>query len=229
MTFQELQDEILLLVIDTPTAVQTLVPKFVNRAIKKLQRKHNFKIMETSVAMTTGLLIRTLDAVPDNWKQVRSKPYYTEELGSVREMKYVSTQVEALVSYGNDPDLDYGSPRLIFENSESGKFEVYPFPDGLSDYTDGEYRVTLPYWKFLDDLSASSDTNWFTENAEQWIIYQGVAEAFYANEDEDRAQVWERRAAQEYKDVLLTDKTRRQADTETFVYHTGARSPHTQE
>lgn len=228
-TFANMKTEVLTLVIDTPTAVQTLVGSFVNRAHRKLQVKHNFKVMESEVSFTTNTAqadTRVLGARPSDWKMPRGNPYYIESLGGFMELSYAPSKGEALARYGNDPDLDYGSPRVIVEDDLPQEFDVYPFPDGLSDYSDGEYRITIPYWKFLSPLVSDNDEDWLTTNAEQYIIYQAVAEAFYANEDEQRAQIWERRAKPEFDDVVKQDKYRRLGEVQSLVPHLGARMPH---
>ncbi len=228
-TFAELKSEVQSLLIDADTVVQNLTGKWVNRAIRKLEAKHNFKVMEASQSFTTTAFQRRLGSRPGDWKMARGKPYYIESLGEIRKFGWAPSESEALAATGNNVDLDWGRPRLIFDNDLPGEFDIYPYPDGLSDYDDGEYRVVVPYWKFLGQLISDSDTNWFTTNAEQWIIYQSVAEGFYANEDEARAQTWETRGMREYKDVLWLDKARRMGDVENFIPHLGAISPHTDE
>jgi hypothetical protein len=227
--FAALKTEVQTLLIDAPTAVSSLTGTWVNRAIRKLQQKHNFKAMETEVAFTTVVDTRSLGARPADWKEARRKPYYIEDLGTIRELIYVDDKSQALAAFGDDTDYDFGSPRALFEDEEAAAFLIFPYPDALSDYSDGEYRLVLPYWQYLDALVGDEETNWFTSNAEQYIVYQAVAEGFYANEDEDRALIWERRAMSQYADVLLQDKRRRLANTDTFAYHTGARMPQTQE
>lgn len=227
-TFGEMQTEVNLWLIDTPTAIQQLVPKFINRAIRSLQNKHNFKTMEATADFTTAEGSRGLvgDALT-YWKEARGKPVILEDLGRVRELQWQADEVEALSAYGNSVDLDFGRPRLLRRTSDG--FDVYPYPDGNSDYDDGEYRIRIPYWAFTVPLAASSDTNWFTENTEEAIIFGAVTEGFYANEDEERAMTWETRTARKIKEAIHTDKTQWLSETDTFVPHLGARMPHTQE
>ena len=45
-TFLELMTEVRGNIIDLPTFVTNNVPSYVNRAIRELQNKHNFKVME---------------------------------------------------------------------------------------------------------------------------------------------------------------------------------------
>lgn len=228
-TFIELKTEVLANVIDTPTAIQTYVGTYVNRALKKIQVKHDFKCMEAEVTFTTVNLTRSLGDRPTDWKKPRGNPYFIYNLGGTQDMQFVSSRTDAQARWGTSVDFDYGAPQGLYEDDLASVFAVYPFPDLLSDYPDGNYRVTVPYWKFIGKLISDNDENWLTINAEQWIIYQATAEAFYVNEDETRGQLWEARAAKEYKDVILHDKDRRWAETTSLVMHLGARKPHTQE
>jgi hypothetical protein len=87
-------------------------------------------------------------------------------------------------------------------------FEVYPLPDGLSLYANssaGEYRIRVPYWKFLPALTGSG-TNWFTANAEEWIVFEATSDGFFMDHDEQRGTLWAQRASAKWADVLLADK-----------------------
>lgn len=229
MNFGEIKTEVSTFVIDVPASVTALLPNLINRSMKRLQQRHNFKVMEAKASFTTVVGTRLLGSVPPDWKEPRGNPYYVEDLGSVREMFFAQDEANAVARYGDDPDLDFGDPRLIVEDATLQQFNAYPYPDGISDYSDGEYRVVVPYWKFFTPLSADADTNWFTQNAENYIIYDSIAMAFYANEDEGRAKVWEVLAMKEYNDAINTDKARRVAEVQSFAPHLGALRPHTQE
>lgn len=229
-TFAELKSEVLTLVIDTPTSVQGLVGKFVNRALKKLQQKHNFKVMEYGAAFTTVVGTHLLGPVPPLWKETRGKAIvFWDDMSKPRELGWTTPSAEARVRFGDDPDIHYGAPRTLVNNNISGTFGVYPYPDGLSLYSDGEYRISISYWTYLADLAADADANWFTSNAEQYIIFTAVSDAFFADHDENNAILWKSRAQAEYADILLTDKVSRFAETQSFVPHLGARMPHTEE
>lgn len=229
MNFGELKTEVLTHVIDTPTSITTLVPTFVKRAVRKIQQKHNFKVMEAKATFTTSPLQRILGTRPSDWKAPRGNPYFVEFFGSLKDMQWVASDSDGIARWGNNSQYDYGFPQAIFEDDLPSEFQVFPYPDALSDYADGNYRITVPYWKYLGQLISDGDTNWFTDNADEWIVYQAVADAFYTNQDIQHAQIWSNRAKTEYADILLLDKDRRLAETNTLVAHPGARRPHTQE
>lgn len=226
--FVSLKNEVLAMVIDTPSSVQTYVPTFINRAIRKLQAKHDFKVMEAEISFVTTPDTRVLGPRPSDWKKSRGQPYFIEDLGGFIPMSWASNRQEPLAAFGNDPDVDTGSPQVLFEDDLPGELDFYPYSDTNSDYSDGEYRITVPYWKYLGNLIADSDSNWFTTNAEDYIVFRATSFAFWADHDEERAQIWLQRANQEYHDILLLDKDRRLADLDTLVMHTGALPPHLQ-
>lgn len=45
----------------------------------------------------------------------------------------------------------------------------------------------MPYWRYLNDLDADGDTNWFTTYGELYILYQATGHGFMADWNETRA------------------------------------------
>jgi hypothetical protein len=227
MTFQELQAEVQVKVIDLPTVITTSVPTLVNRAIRTLQKRHNYKVMEAEAAFTTTLQTRVLGAVPSDFKEFREVPYLVEDLGRVRIVNVAPTRRDALLFWNDD---DEGYPRELLDALPDGtgarNFEVFPLPDGQSDYVDGEYRVRVPYWRYLPNLIQTSDTNWFTVNAEEFVIFKAVAEAFAIDWDEQRSAVWEAKAEVKRREVEKEDKVYRLSSLLAVPIHTsGVRGP----
>lgn len=229
-TFLEIQTAVLRNLIDTPTAVSAAVPDLINKSMKRLQQKHNFKVMQASQSYTTTVATRSIGSVPSDWKRARAKPYEVENNGHVRRLNFVATRTEALLAFADDSTRDDGPPRVLLEaepSTEAGAavFEVFPYPDGNSLYSDGEYRIVVPYWKFLTALSGDSDTNWFTTNAEFYLEFMATSEGFAIDWDEERSAFWAQKAAAEYNDVLLTDKRAWIGDLDNLAVHKGARGP----
>lgn len=228
-TFSELQERVLSRVIDAPDFIQTEVPFLINEAIRSLQRRHNFKVMEAqSGPNVTTLGSQTLVTIT-NWKEARGLPFRIENLGGVREMTYTPNRAQASRLFSLDPDIDIGEPSLLLETEtvdedDSRTFQVFPFPDGFSDYEDGEYRIYIPYWKYLPNLSANDDSNWFTNNAVEYILAAATSRGFELSWDEARAQVWEDKAIMWANEVIMEDKKKRISMANTMPYYTGARS-----
>ena len=209
-------------IIDTPTAIQDEVTGLINAAMHKLQTKHNFKVMETLLAASTTVDTRVLTTLPSDFKEWRGKPYYVRDEGDRQRMVWAAARGD-LTSYIDEDDDSFPMVLLVSEPTDTGaaNIEVWPLPDGNSDYDDGEYRIKMPYYRYLPALAADGDTNWFTVNAEDWLVNQAVAEGFFLDWDEERATVWAQRAQLELSEVIGRDKKYRLSTVETLVPHQG--------
>lgn len=229
-TYTEIQTRVTRRLIDLPTAVSTEVPALVNKAMRELQKRHNFDVQRAETGLTsTTVSTRVVDSVPSDWKEVRRRPYYVTDLGNVVPLIWAPSRSEAVDYFTYDDANDIGPPQLIAmglpTTAGARNFEVWPYPDGASDYDDGEYQINIPYWRYLSDLSSGSDTNWFTVNAEDYLYAQAVAEGFKLDWDWENAALWEQQAAKEFALVVQTDKKQTLALVETMVPHKGARTP----
>ena len=225
-TFTQIQDRVKRRVIDLPASVTTEVPALINEAMRRLQRKHNFKVMETETAiLTTTIALRTLStaAVPSNFKEMRGSPYLITESGGFKDLLHPDQRASAMREYSVSDVNAEGEPRLIVDGEPSDlnvrNWAVYPFPDGNSDFANGEYRIVIPYWRYLPILVINSDANWFTADAEEYLVYRATAEAFALNWDEERMAIWTQKAADERVEVIKTDKKTRLAGVDTLVPH----------
>lgn len=227
-TYLDLRTRVLRALIDTPTNIQAEVPLLVNEALSKLQNKHNFFVMQARQAYITAVVdppVRVLGAVPTDWKAWNGRPYYVEDLGSIHWLTIAPDRGN--VEYYRNTD-DTGPPRFILQAETDingvGNFEIFPFPDGLADYTDGEYRVEVPYWRYLPRLVADADTNWFLQqdDAIQYIIREATANGFELNEDDIRSDRWVLRQKATYNDIVMLDKHRWLSGMDTLVPHLGA-------
>lgn len=239
-TFGELQTRVQHIVIDLPTSVTAQVPTLIKEAVRKLQTKHDFEICKaTTAVLTTTLETRVLAALPSDWNKWRGKPYHIGVQGQVLELGTFAERADALREFDTmdggeaDPETMSGSPVGILLSEPTDELgtrniEVYPLPDGNSLYLDGEYRIVLPYWKFLTTLSGAGDQNWFTNNAEEWIVFMAAAGAFFLDWDENRGTLWTQRASVEYKDIILRDKYTKLGQVSEIVPNRDARGPRVQ-
>ena len=196
-TFAEIKTRVETRVIDLPAAITAEVGTLVNAAMKTLEQKHNFKVMQTETAqLVTTAASHTLAAVPTNWKEARLKPYIVENDGTTIKLTMATDRSAILSAFALSDTTDDGEPQAILEaeptdDTGAASFEVYPFPDGLSDFSNGEYRIVIPYWRFVTALSADADTNWFTVHAEEYLVAMGASKGFLLDWDEPRAQLWQ--------------------------------------
>jgi len=220
VTYQEIQTAALEALIDPVAIVSNAVPRLVNQAIRELEGRFKFKAMQANANYTTlvntNTLVGNAGALPADFKAFRGRPYYVEFLGSTGPMDIVLSK--ELVQRRWDTN-DFADPHSIVV--DDGLF-VYPQADGASDYPDGEYRITIPYWKTLGNLVNPTDTNWFTENAAQYLINWTVKEGFAIDWDEARMNVWDDRAEKQALRVILEGKKQWLSADDTLVPHQGA-------
>lgn len=234
-TFAQLQTRVTEIVIDTPTAITSQVPTLIRESVRRLTRLHDFKVCEaTTEVFETSLETRVLGAVPSNFYKWRGKPYLISEQGRVRELGTFPDRASAMRVYGTedggeaDPTDLSGPPKFLSLSEPSDElgtmnFELWPLPDEESLFTDGNYRIAVPYYKYLTALSGNSDTNWFTNNAEQWLAWDAASQAFFLNWDEQRALTWAQNAAKAYKEVIDADKKLRFSEVTELTPSSDAR------
>lgn len=206
--FSTIQTRVNNRVIDLPKTVQVEIPDLINRAIRKAQEKHNFRIMEAEEPQTTGTEVRLLGDVPSDWKEKRARPYLRigqdGELGTDI-IDWSSSKEDMLKRFQLDDTTNSGRPIFIQLANAGTTFHVWPFPDGNSQWDNGLYRVVLPYWKFFKSLGGAN-TNWFTDNMEDYIVNQATAEAMMLNWDAENAAKWFLLASDEFRRGVRLDK-----------------------
>lgn len=222
-TFADIQEAVSGNLIDTPTFVADAIPGLINRAYRKAQSKHNFWIMRAEASFTTLEGDHTLvGTFPTDWKEWRGKPYWIENSGAKRRL-YLFPDIDHARSRWDADDV--GDPDGLVESLPATDgtvtLEVYPLPLGDSDYSDGEFRITVPYWKYLPVLSADGDTTWLLNEGEAWIEAQATYYGFAKDWDEGRQKEWEVNAAKEWRDLMIRDKKKHFSLIDTFVPHTG--------
>lgn len=228
-TFTELQTRVGQIVIDLPTTVTAQLPTLVNEAMRTLQRTHNFRVMEARTSLfTTTYQTATLGAVPSDFKAFRGRPSLINQDGSVVQLEVANSQEEAWRDFGTtlggeaDEDNLMGTPKVVYLGEPSdvygtASFAVGPIPDDLSIYTSGDYRISIPYWKYLPALSAGADYNWLTVNCDDFITFQAAAEAFFDDHDVENGTYWQQKAQARYNEIIASDKQARVAQRDILI------------
>jgi len=212
ISFTTLQNRVNTRVIDLPSAVSAEVPTLINDAIHFLCAAHNFKVMEAEFQLITSSSTTShiLGVIPTDWKEQRNEPYYVSNVGWTKEMMWQPNRDLVYRRWAPFDPNQIGPPRdlLLGEASNTTvppvpqpdpdmgflNIEVYPFSDGQSDYSGGQYRINIPYWRYLPDLSAGSDHNWFTDWCDRFIVDHATADAFALDWDEQRSDYWMKKA-----------------------------------
>jgi len=201
--FSVLQTDVRNFTLDLPAETDALVPDFIVKAIRDAEVRHNFRYMEAEVALVTTVDTRIVDTVPPLWKARLTDPYVLLDDGTTREFEWAPSASEMIRRYDNDTDDD-GDPEFLFEDQTN--FSVYPLPDGDSDYTDGEYRIYVPYYAFSAALSLDTDTNWMTNNMRWYVTYAAAGEACLMNRDSVTASNLLTRAETQFQLGVKQDK-----------------------
>ena len=230
-TFLTIQARVKRRVIDLPAAVTAEVNTLINAAIRTLERRHKFRVQEALTAqMLTVAAQRTLAVVvPTDYLEARGIPRQILNTGDDRKLRWLSSRNAAWDQFSHTDATETGEPKALLDPEQDKEgarsFEVYPFSDSLSDFSDGEYRIIVPYWRTLATLSADGDTNWFTTNAEEYIVAQATSEAFLLDWDEERAAVWATRGNVHFEEVKKTDKMSRLGGVDTLIPSPDAAGP----
>lgn len=230
MTFQALQTRVQTRVIDLPPAVLAEVPTLINEAIRTAQRKYNFRAMENSVTMITTLgSLTPSPSTITGFKEYKDKgPYLLRNLVKAKR-ELISSGDDAALSALADPNNPTEPNFLI--NSVSGdnsvwSFTVYPYPDTLSDWPDGNYRIVVPYYKYTGVLVNGSDTNWFVDNMDDYIYREATGQAFGLNWDYQAMALWLQQAEVKFKEAKNADKYTRLSGVDQLVpFWQGANQP----
>jgi hypothetical protein len=239
--YSELQTRVTRRVIDLPAAVTAEVPQLINIALTKLQEKHNFRVMEAELAAYTlvrthtllqsvggpAIIIPTAPAI--NFKEWRGEPWYLRyQDGSPRFMSWAPSReaIWGMFTQGGAVTTDQSFPQIILEEPSSDIYNsrnlsVYPLPDGASDYPDGEYRITIPFYQYLPALDLSGDHNWLTDqpSGEEFIVAWAAGKAFSLNWDFQKYALLTQEAETHYKDVVTADKRYRLGPVREWVPH----------
>lgn len=224
-TYLDIQNRVLTRLIDTPTKVAAEVPALVNTALRILQDMRDWKCMETwadvvtSVAAVNHLLV----ARPADWKVANGKPYYTYDANSrSRNIEWRTDRRYVYDTWGTRCGHPQDMVDIIDKSQTDGtsNFYLWPNPDGASTYTDGEYRISIPYYRYLAPFAQSTDTNWFSLNCDNFLVYQATALGFLIDWDESNAAVWEGLAQREYAMKSKQDKLREMSNVQTLEIRT---------
>lgn len=212
----------------------------VEDAHRELQDLHNFKCSEAVATKTTTLNTASIGTIPSDFKDYRGRPWHTDDLGVNRHLLSVThSEEEVRRQYNSDTNRDTGEPKLLLHKApttpgdaiSSHIWEVYPIPDGLAQTSNGEYTIKIPYWAYL---AFPSTSDWFTLNADEYLVAKATAEAFLLNWDEARYAAWLAKAGTIQAGlgptgilarVISRDKHFRLSNVDTLAFYPDARQP----
>lgn len=221
MTFIDLQTRVKNRVIDLPPAVQTEVPALINEAIRTMQRKYNFRAMEGSTVLvtSTGTLIPTPNTIL-NFKEYMDKGPYLQKFLTRSRRFITATPADASMAIFADTTVPTEPQYLtsaVDPTTGAVTFSYFPYADLNSDWSDGNYRIVVPYYAFSPKLVNDSDTNWFVQNADDFIIREATGQAFALDWDYNSMALWLQQAEVKRMEVVKADKMSRLAGVNELV------------
>lgn len=217
MDFATIKTEVGAWTLDLPTSVSARVGTFVNQAVRDAADRHNFRFMESEITpspLSTAEDTRQLVAKPADWKESRGLPFLLLQTGGTKEIDWAGSESEMNRTYAyqipqetSTVETDKGEPRYLLERPTT--IDVWPLPDALSDWTNGNHRIVVPYWAYPDELQLDNDTNWITENGAWYVIYLATSLALKFNRDDDRAREFKADAEPHFAKMRRVDKLSR--------------------
>lgn len=213
MNLAQIRTAVLNRLVGVADAVSDEVDQLINDAVLDAQDEHNFQVMKGTVTANTVLANHQLvNPLPADWKEPRGRPFYTDTTGKEVFLNYLPDTEDLAKEFDTANTTEKGAPRALrvsmIDDLGTLKAEVFPFPDGLSGYTGapaGEYRMTVPYWRYLPELANDSDENWFTDVGYQYIIAQATARGFLLDWDEQRGGAWLKIADMQLRSLKALD------------------------
>ncbi len=205
MNFAQVQTNVENYLLDLPSETQALIPDWIERAVREAEEDFNFDHMQAEARIQTVAGVRELLNEPLRYKEGRGNPYLLTSDGDREPIQWAASFEDMLAQSpesSTDTTLGADKPAFILgrydEYDDDFELEVYPLPDGNSNWDNGEYRIRIPYWRYTDG-SSNNSTNWFTQNIPFYVIFKAAAFGFEFNRDERRAQYWEKRAMQQLR------------------------------
>lgn len=157
------------------TNLTGVVPDFIQFGEARIYRDLRIRCMETALSETiaSGVI-----AVPTGYIELKHA-YVNSAPVQVLQRKDAEWIYDKYPTRSGD-----GAPKFIAREAENFIFGPYP----ASTYT-----IKGVYYKRLTALSADNETNWFTTNAPDLLLFAALCEAApYMNHDE-RISTWEKK------------------------------------
>lgn len=141
--------------------------------------------------------------------------------------RYITIAPDRRSIYGQFTEGDSSFPSIILVAppndtlNQTSNLEVYPIPDGASDWPDGEYRIMIPYFSYLPNLVNNTDVNWLTKTppGERFIVEWAAGEAFSLDWDLQHEQEHKAKAEAELRKIINMDKMFRVSPINELAIH----------
>lgn len=235
-----------------------------NHNFKVMESELTFTTGSTNVPSLAGnnadgttAASHTIGQISSDWKEIRGDAYYQSFVGWTKDLFWQPSRSYTYRRWAPQDPNQIGPPRdLLLGEAKNAvvpdpsnpdidmsnlNIEVYPFCDGNSDWSDGNYRIRVPYWRYLPDLSAGTDHNWFSDWGDAFLIDYATMRGFELDWDEQRATFWRAEAlgpnwdgftyntlGGTARNLINRDKSYRFAPGKTFVPRRDVNAPRDQ-
>lgn len=163
------------------------VPDFIALGEKRIYRDLRVRAMESSLSST---IVAGVVAVPTGYVAMKYAYVNTSPIGKLQ-------RKDAEWIYQNYPvRSSAGQPKFFAREAENFIFGPYP---------DSTYTVNGIYYKRLDALSASNETNWFMTDASDLLLWAALCEAAPFLKADARIAIWENKYAMTKDAIQLED------------------------
>lgn len=165
----------------------TYIPDFITLGEKRIYRDLRVRAMEASLSSTiaSGVI-----AVPTGYVAMKYAYIIASPIG-----KLTRKDPEWIYQHYPTRSSD-GQPKFFAREADNFIFGPYP---------DSTYTVNGIYYKRLDALSGSNETNWFITNAPDLLLWAALCEAAPFLKADTRIAIWENKYAMVKNAVQLED------------------------
>ena len=138
----------------------TKIPTYINSAIHQLEEEDDWPHMESKLS---GNLTTSVDyiAIPTRYKNCKYRLFVTD---SDKQKPVVKCEYDALIDAHPYGSTKKNLPLRFAEKTSESNFIVRPYPDKTYAY---ELLVNV----FSADLAADADTNYWTDNKWEIVMY----------------------------------------------------------
>ncbi len=173
--------------------MSTQIGYFINIAMRKIENspKHNFKYMRSYATGTLSDGDYVL-AYPTRYKAIQA--FYVQDTSDAYRLMKKNVLAYALSVY---PYIsDYKSfPEIAADDDANDQFLIRPTVDDT-------YTYNLYYYAYSAELSADGDTNWWTDNYWEILMYRALHEGCMYIKDVQEAQVWMAKYQEAFDDII---------------------------
>jgi hypothetical protein len=214
----DIEQDVLRIIEDDVTEVTAAIPTHIQRAQREIEELCVFRSQKTFHHL---LDIQPLSpqpiALPADFIGFVQNPYFYPSTG-----RPVSLTELDSVSHLENEGTDEGFPRyfdLIYDAATSlYKINISPKSDGNGPIgAGGAYKVVVEYWKRFPTLTATTSTNFLTDNLDDALGWKAAA-MVYAELRDPMANFWEQKAMVRIRKFVAAEKRNRLRSRNVQIY-----------